>query len=251
MKPFLDFLKPFPSGFKSFWRQLKSFLKNACGVAVDSLPPLSQAQAKPSGGPALAARPQNGFAHLFFIFIRHCREQDKEAALPFRRRSRSPAPETPMANAHNGLRRQGQDEPSEGFWISMASIVCARRSLRRQGGATRLAERLALRKRVREELEQALRSADPRLSAAAEVASQRFSSAIYAADCCLPLRLVAGTAIEVRRRTRFHGAGRRLPSMTGCTGSQHVLAMASIAAGDAEQARLILMERRCNRSLGR
>jgi hypothetical protein len=61
-----------------------------------------------------------------------------------------------------------------------------------------------------------------------------------------------GEALTTRTwGTRFHGIGRRLPSMNGCTGSQHVLAMASIAAGDAEQARRILMERRCNQALGR
>ncbi len=162
-----------------------------------------------------------------------------------------------MAGAPESLRqqaapgRQAEDEAFARDWVSPASLVCAQRRSRRRGGAERLAERLALRDRVREELDQARQEVDPWLLAASVLASQRFSSAIYAADCSLPFRLVAATAAEVRRRTRFHGIGRRLPSMTGCLGSQHVCAMASIAAGSAELARRVLMERRCNQALGR
>ncbi|MBQ2516616.1 MAG: hypothetical protein II543_05080 [Desulfovibrio sp.] len=155
-----------------------------------------------------------------------------------------------MANALEALRQQREDEAPGRDWVSPATLACTLRRERRRGGAQRLAERLALRDRLQMELDQARQDADPRLLVASAVASQRFSSCIFAADCSLPLRLVAETAREVRRRTRFHGTGRRLPSMTGCTGSQHVLAMASIAAGGAEQARRILMERRCNQALG-
>ncbi|MBR6466792.1 MAG: hypothetical protein IKT16_01410, partial [Desulfovibrio sp.] len=110
-----------------------------------------------------------------------------------------------MANAPEALRQQGEDEAPGRDWVSPATLACALRRERRRGGAQRLCERLALRDRLQEELDQARQDADLRLLAASAVASQRFSSTIYAADCSLPLRLVAETAREVRRRTRFHG----------------------------------------------